>query len=44
MEEEKKIDSFYSAIKSDHRIGTTHIALSMALFQLYNFDHLDKPI
>jgi len=34
----------HSAIKSDHRIGTTHISLYMALFQFYNLNRLENPI
>lgn len=44
MEEVKELISFYSAIKSDHRIGTTHISLYMALFQFYNLNRLQNPI
>jgi replication initiation and membrane attachment protein DnaB len=44
MEEVKELTSFYSAIKSDHRIGATHISLYMALFQFYNLNKLNNPI
>ena len=44
MEQVKELTSFYSAIKSDPRIGTTHISLYMALFQFYNLNRLENPI
>ena len=44
MEPVKELTSFYSAIKSDPRIGTTHISLYMALFQFYNLNRLSNPI
>jgi replication initiation and membrane attachment protein DnaB len=44
MEHVKELTSFYSAIKSDPRIGTTHISLYMALFQFYNLNRLSNPI
>ncbi len=44
MEQVKELTSFYSAIKGDHRIGTTHISLYMALFQFYNLNRLENPI
>ena len=44
MEQVKELISFYSAIKSDPRIGTTHISLYMALFQFYNLNRLTNPI
>ena len=44
MEQVKELISFYSAIKSDPRIGTTHISLYMALFQFYNLNRLSNPI
>ena len=44
MEQLKELTSFYSAIKNDNRIGTTHISLYMALFQFYNINKLNNPI
>ena len=44
MEQVKELTSFYSAIKTDNRIGTTHISLYMALFQFYNINKLNNPI
>ena len=44
MEQVKELTNFYSAIKSDPRIGTTHISLYMALFQFYNLNRLTNPI
>ena len=44
MEQVKELTNFYSAIKSDPRIGTTHISLYMALFQFYNLNRLENPI
>ena len=44
MEQVKELTNFYSAIKGDPRIGTTHISLYMALFQFYNLNRLKNPI
>jgi replication initiation and membrane attachment protein DnaB len=44
MGQVKELTNFYSAIKGDHRIGTTHISLYMALFQFYNLNKLENPI
>jgi hypothetical protein len=44
MDQVKELTSFYSAIKGDHRIGTTHISLYMALFQFYNLNKMENPI
>ena len=44
MEQVKELTNFYSAIKNDNRIGTTHISLYMALFQFYNLNRLENPI
>ena len=44
MEQLKELTIFYSAIKNDNRIGTTHISLYMALFQFYNLNRLENPI
>lgn len=44
MGQVKELTSFYSAIRSDYRIGTTHISLYMALFQFYNLNRLQNPI
>lgn len=44
MEEIKALTNFYSAIKHDNRIGTTHISLYMALFQLYNLNGFTNPV
>jgi hypothetical protein len=44
MEEVKELTSFFSAIREDHRIGTSHISLYMALFQLYNLNRFKNPI
>src|SRR4030095_2289331 len=44
MEQLRELTNFYSAIKGDHRIGTTHISLYMALFQFYNLNKLENPI
>ena len=42
--EVKELTNFYSAIKDDNRIGTTHISMYMALFQLYNLNLFTNPI
>ena len=44
MGEIKELTSFYEAIRDDPRIGTTHISLYMALFQLYNLNEFRNPI
>ena len=44
MGEVKELTSFFSAIREDHRIGTTHISLYMALFQFYNLNQLQNPV
>ena len=44
MEQVKELTSFYSAIREDNRIGTTHISLYMALFQLYNLNGFCNPV
>jgi hypothetical protein len=44
MEEVKELTSFFTAIRDDHRIGTSHISMYMALFQLYNLNHFQNPI
>jgi replication initiation and membrane attachment protein DnaB len=42
--EVKELTVFYSAIKDDNRIGTTHISMYMALFQFYNLNLFTNPI
>jgi hypothetical protein len=44
MGEIKELTSFYESIRDDPRIGTTHISLYMALFQLYNLNGFRNPI
>ena len=44
MEQVKELANFYTAIKDDHRIGTTHISLYMALFHFYNLNGFQNPI
>jgi hypothetical protein len=44
MEEIKQLMSFFEAIREDNRIGTSHISLYMALFQLYNINRFENPI
>lgn len=44
MERLKELTNFYTAIKEDHRIGTTHISLYMALFQFYNLNGFTNPV
>lgn len=44
MGEIKELTSFYEAIKEDPRIGTSHISLCMALFQLYNLNGFKNPV
>ena len=38
------LTNFYDAIKEDNRIGTSHISLYMALFQLYNLNRFSNPV
>ncbi len=44
MGELKELTCFYSAVREDHRIGTSHISLYMALFQFYNLNQFQNPI
>ena len=44
MEELKSLTDFYAAVKEDNRIGTTHISMYMALFQLYNLNAFSNPV
>ena len=44
MERLKELTHFYTAIKDDHRIGTTHISLYMSLFQFYNLNGFTNPV
>jgi len=44
MREIKELTSFYEAIRDDPRIGTSHISLYMALFQLYNLNGFRNPV
>lgn len=44
MEQVKELANFYTAIKDDHRIGTTHISLYMALFHFYIMNDFQSPI
>lgn len=44
MEQMKELTDFFSAIRDDNRIGTTHISLYMALFQLYNLNQFKNPV
>ena len=44
MDEIKELTGFYSAIRDDNRISTTHISLYMALFQFYNLNQFRNPV
>ena len=44
MGEVKELTTFFSAIREDNRIGTSHISLYMALFQLYNLNQFQNPV
>jgi hypothetical protein len=44
MGEVKELTNFFEAIQDDPRIGTSHISLYMALFQLYNLNHFHNPV
>ena len=39
-----QLTSFFQAIASDDRIGTTHIAIYMALFEVWNQSQFASPI
>ncbi len=44
MGEVKELTNFFAAIREDHRVGTSHISLYMALFQLYNVNQFQNPV
>lgn len=44
MAEVRELTNFFSVIRSDRRIGITHISLYVALFQFYNLNLLNNPI
>jgi replication initiation and membrane attachment protein DnaB len=44
MGEVKELTSFFTAIRDDNRIGTSHISLYMALFQFYNLNGFQNPL
>ncbi len=44
MGEVKELTSFFSAIRQDNRIGTSHIALYMGLFHFYNLNQFQNPV
>jgi hypothetical protein len=44
MNEIKELSRFYETIRNDPRIGTSHISLYMALFQLYNLNRFRNPL
>jgi hypothetical protein len=44
MREVKQLTSFFSAIRNNPRIGTSHISLYMALFQFYNLNKFQNPV
>jgi len=44
MEQVQELTHFYSAIREENRIGTTHISLYMALFQFYNLNEFCNPV
>jgi len=39
-----QLTQFYSVIKEDNRITTTHISLYMALFECWNQNNFQNPI
>ena len=44
MSEVLQLSAFYEAIADDHRLGTSHISLYMALFQQWNKNQFEEPI
>jgi replication initiation and membrane attachment protein DnaB len=44
MGEVKELTRFFNAIREDPRIGTSHISLYMAFFQIYNLNGLKNPV
>ena len=44
MKEVKPLTCFFSAIKSDHRIGATHISIYAVLIHFYNLNGFANPI
>ena len=44
MGEVKELTNFFAAIREDNRIGTSHVSLYMALFQLYNLNGFQNPV
>ena len=44
MEKVSELACFFSAIRDDHRIGTAHISLYMAIFQEYNLNAFANPL
>lgn len=44
MEQIRELSLFYQRICDDHRIGPTHIALYMAIFQLYHLNGFVNPV
>ena len=44
MGELKHLTSFFTAVREDHRIGTSHVSLYMALFQFYNLNDFKNPV
>ena len=44
MGEVKELTSFFSAIREDHRIGTSHVSLYMAIFHFYNLNQSRNPV
>jgi hypothetical protein len=44
MGEVKELTRFFNAIRDDPRIGTSHISLYMAFFQMYNLNGFKNPV
>jgi hypothetical protein len=40
----QQLSNFYNRAKNDDRLGTTHISLYMALFQLWNLNCFMDPV
>ena len=44
MEAVQALTNFFNVMRDDCRIGTTHISLYMALFQVYILNRFHNPI
>ncbi|RAJ80126.1 hypothetical protein CLV59_105233 [Chitinophaga dinghuensis] len=40
----ERLTAFFEAVKNDNRIGSTHLSLYLALFQLWNQNDFEDPV